>query len=310
MGGKKLFVRTIFALLALPFATGQSCSSNGGGDDPQAILTACGNLAAVQCRYLATCLPIFMGAQFDDVDTCAARFRLSCEGFVTWPGVRWTAERFDQCAEQVKQSGCAAIDTVGTGPCSLEPGSLPTGAACVDSSQCNGGSCVRTSTSDGTADCGTCRQSGCLPGCKAGEGCLSSSEGSRCVAIQAEGTPCTLGSICAASLSCLDSICRKGRAEGESCTTVLDCDRLQELTCVDNVCRKQNLVDIGATCNGSADRCARGGTCRSQSLSSAPVCVAPIADGAPCGGDVGTNCTTPARCVSGICKLPAQMTCP
>ena len=313
MGGKKLFFRRFLALLVLPAVAGQSCSSDDGQDDARAVLASCTNLLVAQCSYMAGCLPIFLGSQFGDVDTCVSRARLLCEGYAKWPGDSWTAEKFDRCSDQMKQiTACVGFDGLSSGPCATEAGSLANGAACVDSSQCASGWCDRPITPVETSVCGTCRASGCLPGgCKAGERCIASSTGARCVQVQAEGGPCTSSpSYCAEGLSCLDSVCSKSRGESEPCTDPADCDWQRELTCIGNVCRKPNIVEIGAQCTGGEDRCAKGGWCYGAQLTEPRTCVAPLADGAPCGAGIVGGCTPPARCASGVCRLPAELTCP
>jgi len=305
-----LFFRTICAVLALPLVAGQSCSSSSDGGRSEALFTACVNSVPAQCNYLATCLPIFMGTLFGDVDTCVARTRLICEAYATWPGVSWTAEKFDRCTEHIQQAACTGVEGLGGGPCTNLPGSLPSGSGCVDHSQCVTGFCNRPISPNGTSGCGTCQEMGCLGGgCKAGEACIASAQGTRCAEIQAEGTACTSASLCATGLSCLGGICTKSRGEGDACTNDEDCDRAKELTCVDDICRKPSLVDIGASCTSSM-RCARAGICRNVSPSNSLTCVAPLPDGSPCGGAQGGICDPPALCISGVCTLPAQMTCP
>jgi hypothetical protein len=312
MLAKTHFFRTMFTLLALPVVAGQSCSSDSGTGVDEAIFAACANSAPAQCNYLATCLPILFGAVFGDADTCIARTRLVCEGYAKWPGGSWTAEKFARCHEHIPQAACAGLEGLGTGPCANVPGSLPSGAACVDHSQCVTGFCRRQiSTTMGLAACGTCQAEGCITsGCKAGEICIASSTGTQCAEMQAEGTPCSSASRCATGLSCLGGICTKSRGDGESCTTTEDCDVMQELECADRVCRKPSIVDIGAPCSVGATRCARGGICLNMSPSStSSTCVAPLPDGSPCSAQRGGICTAPAQCVSGVCKLPAELSC-
>jgi hypothetical protein len=307
MGGKRLFFRTMCAVLALPIVAGQSCGDGSGRND--AIYTSCANSAAAQCDYLARCLPVFLGTQFGDVAGCMAGVRLICEGYATWPGVGWTPEKFDQCNEHIQQAACAGLRGLGGGPCANVPGTLARGTACVDGSQCVTGYCHRMGSTNDLPACGTCSEALCGPAvCKAGEGCVVSSGALRCAEIQAEGTACTSESLCETGLSCLGGVCTKSRNDGESCMSTADCNELQELTCADRICRRPSIVDIGASCS-IGDRCARSGICRtgaSQSLT----CVAPLPNGAPCRLDRGDICTSPSICLSGACRLPAEVTCP
>ena len=309
MGGKTIFFRTMLALVVLPIAAAQSCSSDTDDNaDREAKLSACGRMADAQCHFVAACLPIFHGAMFDSVDDCGARTRLTCDAWITWPGTPWTAEKFDRCAEHLKNTACAEVDALSTGPCASEPGSLANGATCVDSSQCASRVCQGPGPTPGAPSaCSTCAASGSgcpASGCPAGQRCI----GPRCIEYLGEGAPCTAASLCAAGLSCLGSICTRSRGEGESCMQSSDCDYLQELRCVDNLCRKWTLVDIGAPCSVT-DRCAKGGFCYSELPEKPPTCVAPIGDNLPCGG-AGSYCREPARCVSGICQPPAKVSCP
>jgi hypothetical protein len=310
MPGKPHFFRTIFTLLALPVVAGQSCSSDDGTGVDEAIFTACANSAPAQCNYLATCLPVLFGALFGDADTCIARTRLVCEGYAKWPGSSWTAEKFARCHEHIPQVACGGLQGLGAGPCANVPGTLPRGAACVDHTQCVTAFCSRQVSTTGLAACGTCQEEGCITsGCKTGEICVASSAGTRCAEMQAEGTSCTPASLCATGLSCLGGVCMKSRGDGESCTTNEDCNVLQELMCVDGICREPSIVDIGASCTVGAVRCAQGGICLNMPPSTSSTCVAPLPDGAPCSAARGGICTAPALCVSGVCKLPAELTC-
>jgi hypothetical protein len=312
MSRNKPFFRTIFALLAVSIAAGQSCGSDTGGADAAAIRAACNNSAAAQCDYVARCLPIFSAAQFGDADTCVSRVRLACDEYATLPGFGWTPERFEQCNQHIQQTACMGLEGLGSGPCASVPGSLPKDANCVEGAQCASGYC-RHSVPPGASypsACGTCQELGCIGiGCKDGEGCLFTTQGARCVALQAEGTPCTSESLCATGLSCWTGLCTKSHGEGEPCLTLADCDRVHELACIDDVCRKSMILDIGAPCR-IGDQCAQGGVCMSTPASQSTTCVAPIPDGEPCGGVQNYYCRGPARCSAGICKVPSELTCP
>ena len=87
---------------------------------------------------------------------------------------------------------------------------------------------------------------------QSGGSAFVSSEGSRCIATEAEGTPCSSPLACATGQSCIEGLCAKTRGDGEACTSATDCDPQQELTCVDKIRRKPSIVDIGATCSIAA----------------------------------------------------------
>lgn len=250
---------------------------------------------------------------------CVTRFKVNCPSSLSAPGTGATAERYLQCATDVKTASCE--DVAGRSPpesCRTVAGTLEDGAVCGHDSQCKGRLCRKTS---GNA-CGACSTLG-----SAGAPCEGDDEcddglkchQKKCIAYGKAGDPCSASQPCLPTLGCNEGRCAPPLGPGAPCKYVPNenpCDFSQLYYChpKDGVCAKVELAPPGGACEVSLEKitgCSAGSTCRIPGDSSLGqgTCEAAAADGAPCDDEKGPRCLSPARCIAGVCTIVDAATC-
>jgi hypothetical protein len=318
-------------IVASPLAI-SACTSGGSGGGLAAPSGACRDLISALCNKIAACNPLSLREDFGDVAGCIEREGFACAS-LSLPGASWSSDQMTQCTQQIATSTNCLDDTLDQGACKTPPGTLPDGVSCEQSSQCAGGQCnreVAVSVDGGfkTPACGTCAtpdggvssaKCGSGPACVSPERCVydSAAMTSRCTPPGAEGSPCTSSSACASGLTCKGTMadagtrfCARPGASGAVCASSSDCNGQQGLRCVAGLCGPPAFVPLGDACDGQAQICEVGAVCnRSQPTATTSVCVARVADGAPCNTSAGLYCRDPASCRDGVCRLPGTAQC-
>jgi hypothetical protein len=322
----------------LPFAGAavwaclSGCSTDKSDPNGPVSSTDCHELLSAYCSKLASCDPVALRRQFDDLQGCVARQSLACPS-LSLPGTAWTSGKIQQCTREINASTSCGNDVFEAAACQNVPGTLTQGMACEQSSQCASERCDRSSVAspDGglsSPACGLCSAEGDAgapsgrcgdgPTCQSPERCVydSNLRNSRCMLPQPEGAPCTTtSSACAAGLSCKRSafdggasVCSPRGAAGASCTYSEECDATRGVRCIAGVCNTPIFVSLGETCDTTGRLCEKGARC-SSSGSPTGICQAPAEDGSRCDSTVGPYCRDPASCRDGICHLPGEAQC-
>lgn len=286
-----------------------ACSSPSASNRPSAA-SACADWATQYCERLNACDPYLLNTDFGAVGLCAARNQAVCESALTATGTGATVASIENCAGLYAVASCDVILSNQRPAGCVVPGSLAAGSACGDDSQCSGtnphchipvgmvcGTCSILAPSGGT--CAT--DADCMDGLVCGAGV--------CV------KPGTVGSTCdGATMACPESLlceqtCLKPLEVGANCDPAANlCDGAQGLYCDSQTgrCASHSYAAANASCGGNS-LCA-GGTCTGAAPTQ--LCVAPLADGAMCGGAAsGPSCASPAICLNGTCLLPNASQC-
>jgi hypothetical protein len=302
-----------------------ACTSSGNSGNGPAASGAWGNLVTAYCNKFFECSPEATTQEFADVATCISRTSLSVNRFDQLPGTSWTTSKIEGCAAVISSSSCQSIsEGISSDACKSEPGTLANGTPCGDDSQCAGGNCNTSTSSDGgvvsqSTFCGKCETRtpstcGDAGACTSTEQCSydTVSRSSRCVTPAPEGSACSDGMPCVSGLTCSNSICSKRVGKGAPCTNGSDCDSSLGLSCIDMTCQLPAHVGPGEACDYPSPRCSTGSECVYMGLvdgGSSSVCVTRAADNALCDESKGPRCTSPARCLSGVCTVPDYAQC-
>jgi hypothetical protein len=314
--------RTWLALGLVLTACNGSNSGNGG---TAAVSGACGNLISAYCNKINDCSPSTITDEFGDLATCVSRTSLSCAGFDQLPGTSWTSDKIEGCTAVISTSSCQDLSAgISSDACKSGPGSLPNGSACGDNAQCAGGRCNKNTASDGgfstqTSFCGKCETTtpstcGDAGACVSPQRCSydSVARASRCVTPVGEGAACDTGIPCNTGLTCKNAVCVKRMGKDAPCETSSDCDSTLGLSCIEKTCQPPTHVGPGQACASPSPRCSAGSDCIysfSSDGGSTSVCVTRAADNAACDESKGPRCTSPARCLNGVCTLPDYAQC-
>jgi hypothetical protein len=238
-----------------------------------------------------------------------------CGQVFTLPGITINASNLQACASALQGVACNTEDAA----CRFPGGTLPGGATCVTSLQCQSENC----NTESNAACGTCS-----PAAQAGEACGllptgdggtseetycvsgTACAGGRCapVVVGAAGAPCGVtAEQCASGLFCNASggnagVCAAPVAQGGSCSSGGACG--SSLACIAGTCQARG--GTGASCNQDSD-CSSPLGCGSGKCGT----VSWLAPGSPCDGLLN-------RCAQGYCPdnvgvigtNPPAPTCP
>jgi hypothetical protein len=311
------------ALVAAIFAAvlGTDCNSSANGT-PGSASAACSDLVSALCDKINECNPVEIATEYGDVTSCKTRTSLSCANFDQLPGTSWTPDKVEACATAFRTAQCeeGLLEGFGSDACKSEPGSLPNGSPCGDSSQCAGGHCNKIATTDGglttSGPCGVCETGPSASTCGDAGPCITTqrcqydpSVGYACVTPVPQGAACGPAIPCAAGLTCKDNVCAPRSVAGGPCTGSGDC--VSSTSCIDMTCQTPTLVGPGETCDPPRSRCSGGSDCvlSTSDAGTTRTCVARAADGAPCDNSTGPRCTSPARCTDGICTIPDSTHC-
>ncbi len=264
-----------------------------------------------------------------------ARFVASCEDQVALPGAIDGAASVVACADALAASGCRNDSAV---PECSPAGSLGSGAACNESSQCASNACNQAIGACGTCEaivadgmacdngtvCGPISQCDtsagipgtCVPGtaptglpagamCSPGQcqrGLVCSSASGKCAPPAAAGGACVSYFDCAYPLWCNSNlVCQAPGPAGTSCEFDNEC--AAGLGCGGTTCQTIAWVGAGATCD-AANRCLVG-ECAPNGK-----CPTVHADGATCDRtDQTTTCDAYSVCFMGKCGPPDGAVC-
>ena len=284
---------------------------------------ACAETTAAICKRLNDCAPALVKLAYGDVTACAARLGIHCTNRFDLPGTSASPLRAHLCAAALAGSSCDDL-TAGKlpGDCTPLPGTLIAGTACADDAQCASAACVKPVGSG----CGVC---GVAP--KAGESCakLSCTTGLACGSANAICAPyARLNEACDANHPCLPTLACKGANKVGTCITPLaigaQCDPAAVEYAGCNLARSEYCAPGARTCqalpfagpggqcglaNGSFTVCSASGHCDAIAVFLPGRCIGAAPDGAACDGAKGPDCTPPAVCSGGICKLTDPMSC-
>jgi hypothetical protein len=268
-----------------------------------ALMDAVGRQAEAFCKRYQECANPGLNRSYGSYDECVARNALHDHWVATLPGVAWTAETFDSCADAESRVSCETFVYHTVPQCNL-PGFRAKGESCQTGDQCASLFCKTSGYG-----CGKCDD--------------PLAEGESCEAKYGCGNP---------DLNCEgDGVCRRPSAEGEGCSDTQSCD--SGLSCYQGTCtaRLTNVgdtcdADLGLLCNfvekgmscestqktcfeispkragescATASYCAKAGYC-----SSSQICEAASNDKGACSNVDGPFCEWPAVCISGSCQLP------
>ena len=282
---------------------------------------ACSALGEAYCAKLGDCAKVLVDVIWGDVVACRARLKAACLTTLSSSGVHETPAMTSSCARDLGAASCASVlakDVVAS--CVPAPGDVVDGKACGDDEQCKSGFCATPAGSI----CGTC-----APQPKPGDSCVSGQCGRalECVSGSCR-KPGKLGEACdktsqpcEAGLSCFSGKCVAGGKAGASCdtneSTAPSCDGTAGVFCSPtHVCQTLKEGRPGDACgydvaSGSFTICTAAATCRTGAGGLTGTCIAAAADGAACNADgkTGPGCTSPAKCVAGVCKLPDPSSC-
>jgi hypothetical protein len=270
---------------------------------------ACADAVHSRCARLATCSPSLMLRAWGDEVSCEARNKLDCVTEVAAPGSGLTTSFVENCASAYAAQSCADR-LAGFRPIScIVSGTRTNGQGCVYDSQCQSGFC------------------------KLGQGAACGA----CADATSAGSSCATNGDCSSRQSCAMGLCQSYVGLNGACSTAKPCG--EELDCVNGTCKQQG-ASTGLACGGTQpacdfDRglyCNSGGSCAIVAAATtqnpqcgvingtrvvctagadcfSAVCKAPATDGAACDPTNGPTCRSPARCVTGLCRLPNPGAC-
>jgi len=240
-----------------------------------------------------------------------ARFATLCADAIALPGIGITDSALEACVSAVKSGGCGVLEQ-DPGPCSLDTGTLSTGATCVAGAQCLQGDCTAESESadGGQTLCGTCVApvppgQSCANGLSCGPTALcngNTSGGETCVTVTygAAGAACNGSTTqCNAGLHCdpTTQVCAPAGGAGAACETDSAC--MSPLVCpaVAGASTCQSPGGAGTTCADDVD-CAAGLGCGQLSHQCVTLTFATS----------GGACSDTVRCLVGGCDLTGTAT--
>jgi len=302
-----------------------ACSSSSGGSSVSAS-TAASDGGNALCAKINTCSPFFIQVSYGDVATCATRVSATLLSALDANGTGWTPSGLEACVQAIPNVSCD--DALGNSlPSLCQPvGTLATGAACGDSSQCAssycnlgaGGKCGTCAAALGGAGAACYRNGDCALGtvCVGADVTASPEVQGACISPGVSGATCDDKQRCSEVLACSAGVCAQPAVVGATCTqTDTDffgsCNELSGTYCTkatNGVCTQIPVVAAGQPCgliNGLLTTCSASGTCPTSGSS----CVAPAADFANCDATNGPGCLAPAQCIGGVCTMPTPTSC-
>jgi hypothetical protein len=305
---------------AVPPADGGDDAPLDGGADttppPVTVGQACTDLDTSTCGALSACSTFVLQLQFGDAATCVARNDLACNTGQAASGVGRTTTDIEGCAQAIPAATCPDL-IAGKLPdaCQDRPGTVVNGAVCGSNAQCQSTYCRKQNA------CGVC-----APRVAAGESCSGNEQclpglvcaaGMSCVAPGQTSASCDDKHPCRDDLYCKANVCSAKSGPGESCAdTDKACDLVRGVGCnpFTHVCQNVRIAKKGDPCGivgGTLVLCEASGMCEGATLATPGTCTAAAGDGEACGTSAnGRSCLPPASCANGICRLPANPTCP
>jgi hypothetical protein len=289
-------------------------SNNAGSDGPganptdtggstQTAAEACAAYANANVVALNRCSPLVVQLLYGSLAVAQQRFRLLCR-YAELPGSNFPRRPVEPCLAALRSLSCDDLFESGVPAACQAPGDYSLGTRCIGDDQCQSGFCD-LSTPEGA--CGRCaRPPGVGQPCSNGGVCAS---GLLCAASGTCAAPANLGGACGEaqpcreSLACPQGTCTRKGAPGAPCNVQEDCDLVNGVACNPStrICIPLRVsMSCGFAPDGALVLCPAAGFC--QALLG--TCVPAAADGAACDDDAGPNCTQPATCTSGVCRLP------
>ncbi len=314
-----------FLLLSITVA----CSSGSTVAVPAEVTAeeACTAYVGGLCDLISRCAPLLTNAAFADLATCKSRLNMQCANVFKATGTSATPSRMDQCAKELATATCTdAFANNLPASCTPQPGTLVDGTGCGDDAQCQSTICLKK----GEDTCGVCGKQPSVGSSCTGGGFLGNNPCGRgltcangtCVKQLAKGASgCDSKTApCQGGLSCASGTCVDAATEGQKCdssgATAPDCNILIGLFCnpTTKVCQKFKNAKAGEACGvvGGTDYafCVGGSFCKTSGTTPpSGTCLAAAADGGACDSKNGPTCLAPARCTSGLCKLPDAWAC-
>jgi hypothetical protein len=279
---------------------------------------ACTDLAAAYCTEVSNCAEPLITLGYGDVATCQARLKLSCLPSLMAPNTAATPDKDDSCATALMTASCDSLYGRTTpAACVPSAGKLANGNACGDDAQCMSTYCKKAANSV----CGVCGDKSAAGGaCALDADCQDKLKCVTmvCQPLVAVGGMCDANHPCAQPNVCKGNVCAVPQEAGQTCATTGvqdifgDCNQTKGLECPPgtHVCAPLMFAAAGQPCgliNMAFVGCAAAGHCKLTGFMG--TCLAPAADGAACDATNGPECTPPAQCVSGACKLPNPAAC-
>jgi len=256
--------RTALVFAVLAGAACSSSSSNPGTGSQSPCDDYFDAITGVACA--ATTPPA------EEVTRIRARFDKLCHDLLALPGNGVTSTSLEACAKALVTEGCGT-GGLGAAECAFQ-GSLPNGAPCNESSQCQSGDCLYSLV---LSDAGTT-----TPACGA------------CVATTALGAPCKSGYACVPGAVCA------AKGTGYACTAIVYGD--VGATCDDVAAQcKTGLYCDALTMQCSAPA-AVGGSCPQLGACTPPLVCSGASGMATCQdlSPSGAPCQISAECGSGL----------
>jgi hypothetical protein len=278
-----------------------------GGNSGTAVTieTAVARYADAICGHVNECWPWYTSSNYADVAQCKEWSRALSGRKTSAPGSKIDPSRFALCAAAIANAPCDTFFAMALPEaCRTQHGTLPDGAGCVVSEQCESGYCLTTSS-----PCGVCARASvaggqCMStGCDFGLVCA----GGTCVVPGAPGAACSASAPCVYGLICDNGVCRTALAPNAACdpTTGTKCFGGYFCDATARTCKPDPLVGAGASCTSA--NCGGGTICSAPSAGS--VCLTEVLIGAACGGP-GIQCRNPSKCLNGTCQFPDPAACP
>ena len=285
---------------------GSSSSLPGGSGQPTT------DVAEALCQKLDSCSHFYLQAAYGDVPTCAARLQISIANALAAPGTGRTAANLETCARALPGASCAdLVDNDSPAACRAVPGTLGTGMACSDASQCSTAFCNIAAGET----CGACAApppagTTCNGNSQCAPGSVCAGSPSVCLTPGAAGAACSATQPCQGTLICNSNVCATPVAVGAACAVGKGtCNLLEGDYCpaTTQQCTAATIASAGAACgltNGALAACSASGMCTAGGT-----CLAAAADGQNCNAANGPPCIPPAVCQNGVCTLPSSANC-
>jgi hypothetical protein len=324
--------RLIITLAWTSFAVASiACTSSSGA---KAGFVSIGDVAltdytAVVCERFQRCYPDLVKSFFGNADACIARVGTASEKEFTGLGTTVSQNQLNACTDKLRQARCEVEGNDLTveahaflTECEFK-GTLGLGASCSSSAQCQTGSCFKSPATSGIADCGTCSErvaagADCTAAnCTNGLVCFNN----KCTVPSDADGACNTETPCAGILRCVAGKCQKPLGKDAECnptaTTVL-CDPSLGLRCLPTTpiaptkgkCADVVFSKLGEKC-GFDKTAVKLTLCLGSSCTSDDngVCVADLAEGAPCSDAESVECEFPLSCIGGSCARADPSTC-
>lgn len=292
-----------------------ACSSSSGGGSSVSADQASTDVSKSFCTQFNSCAPLFVQVAYGTESSCETRFKLSVLPTLSANGTGATPAQYESCATDIAKATCDDLLTRNyPASCQTAAGTLADGAACGDDAQCKDKLCRKGAGQT----CGACSSLGAAGGactgdsdCAYGLNCTNSV----CSAYAAAGAACDATHTCDPTLTCSNGTCATVAEAGGTCAGLGQggCDNLKGLYCTAaKVCAQAGIANAGQPCGLVSNVytvCGAAGYCKTATGSTTGTCEAAAADGAACDTVNGPQCTSPAICTSGVCKISDPSTC-